>query len=73
MAPKVKRQTRKKGMSKISWNGVLYTKKVFLTTMHRENPDVVYWRMKGDTQVRPGKIKKDDLEGWMQFSGAHFV
>ena len=41
--------------------------------MHRENSDVVYWRMKGDKQVRPGKIKKDDPEGWIQFSGAHFV
>jgi hypothetical protein len=72
MPPKPKQRTRKR-MSKISWNGVLYTKNLFLTTMHRENPDVVYWRMKGDKIVTPGKIKKTDLEGWMQFSGAHFV
>lgn len=60
-------------MPKISWNGVLYAKNDFLTTMHRENPEVVYWRMKGDTAVPPGKLKKTDLRGWMEFSGAHFV
>jgi hypothetical protein len=60
-------------MPKISWNGVLYTKKGFLITVHRENPEVVYRRMKGDTIVPPGKIKKSDIETWMEFSGAHFV
>ena len=64
--------TRKKS-GKISWNGVLYTKKDFLKVMHREFPDKVYWRMKGDKIVTPGKIKKTDIEGWMMFSGAIFV
>ena len=55
------------------WNGVLYTKKNFLDTMHRENADIVYRRMKGDTMVTPGKIKKTDIKGWIAFSGAQVV
>ena len=65
--------TTRKKTGKISWNGVLYTKKDFLKVMRREFPDKVYWRMKGDKIVTPGKIKKTDIEGWMMFSGAIFV
>jgi hypothetical protein len=78
MAPKQKRQTRKK-MSKIWWNGrgsrmdMTHTKNEFLKIMRKEFPDVVYWRMKGDVGVIPGKIKKDDLAGWMTYTGAHYV
>lgn len=72
MAPKRNGQTRKK-MQKVAWNGVIYSKTVFLDMIHRAYPDTVYWRMKGDRVIPPGKIKKTDLEGWMAFSGAHFV
>ena len=65
--------TTQKTKGKISWNGNLYTKKDFLNVMRREFPDKVYWRMKGDKIVTPGKIKKADIEGWMMFSGAVYV
>jgi hypothetical protein len=66
------KQTRKR-MTKISWEGRLYTKPNFLKTMHREFAESVYWRMKGDKLIPPGKIKKDDLAGWMELAGAHFM
>ena len=71
-APKPKRQTRKK-MNRISLGGNVYSKNEFLRVMHQQHADKIYWRMKGDKIIPPGKIKKADLEGWMTFSGAHFI
>jgi hypothetical protein len=71
-APKPKRQTRKK-MNRVSLGGNVYSKNEFLRIMHQQHADKIYWRMKGDKIIPPGKIKKADLEGWMTFSGAHFI
>jgi hypothetical protein len=60
-------------MRKISYNGSLHTKKVFLMLMRERFPEVIYWRMKGDRFVTPGKIKKTDIDGWMSFTAATWV
>jgi hypothetical protein len=60
-------------MRKISYNHGLHTKKEFLTLMHRQFPEIIYWRMKGDKFVTPGKIKKTDIDGWMSFTRATWV
>ena len=57
----------------ISWNNNLYSKAAFLVAIHREYPEVIYWRMKGDKIIPPNKIKKADIEGWMLFAGAYVI
>ena len=57
---------------KIYWNG-LYTKKQFLALMLENHRDHLYLRMKGDTFVPPGKIKRNDLYGWMTLVNARWA
>jgi hypothetical protein len=63
-------------MKSIRWTGEgsdpggLHTKKRFLELMRTIYSDHVYWRMRGDTHVPPGKIKKNDIDGWMRLVGA---
>lgn len=63
---------------KIYWTGPgsktdgLHTKQEFLNTMKKTYPEHVYWRMRGDTVVPPGKFKKDDIDGWMAFANARW-
>jgi hypothetical protein len=61
---------RKWSRQKIFWMNTLYTKEDFLRIMRNENPDIVYWRMKGDVGVPQGKLKKDDIDGWIALAGA---
>jgi hypothetical protein len=55
---------------KIAWNGGLYSREEFLRTMHAQYPEVVYWRLRGDTEIPVGKLKKRDLEGWIAFANS---
>jgi hypothetical protein len=55
---------------KVFWNGLTFTKSTFLKTMHKEFAENVYWRRKGDLGIPIGKIKKNDFDGWLIFSGA---
>lgn len=64
----------KKQMPKIYWPSKgTFTKKDFLALALREMPEHIYWRMRGDTAVPPGKLKKTDLAGWMALTGSSFV
>ena len=64
---------------KIRWTGPgsdpvgLHTKKRFLELVHTNYPEHVYWRMRGDTHIPPGKIKKGDIEGWMVITNATWI
>jgi len=50
----------------------LHTKKDFLRIMRQQFPEMVLWRMKG-VPPDPTKIKKGDIERWMEFAGAKLV
>ena len=73
----VTRKAAKK--TRIYWTGPgsridgIHTKKEFIRIVLNEYPDHVYWRRRGDTEVPPGKIKKTDITGWMQFVNATWV
>ena len=41
--------------------------------MHRQYPEMRYWRMKGDRVVPHNKIKRNDLDGWIAFAEAVYV
>jgi len=65
---------------KIFWTGIgskedgFHTKEEFLKIMRNQYPEVVYWRFKGDPPGIPeGKLKKDDINGWMHFAGANYT
>jgi hypothetical protein len=64
---------------KIYWTGPgskidgLHTKKEFIDIMSKSYFDHVYRRMRGDTGVPPGKIKRNDIDGWMAFVNARWV
>jgi hypothetical protein len=51
----------------------LHTKAEFLRLMRTQYADVVYWRRKGDVGIPGGKIKRNDLNAWIQFSGARLI
>ena len=61
---------------KILWTGLgsridgLHTKKEFLDIMYGQFPESVYCRRRGDREVPPGKIKRVDIEEWMNSVGA---
>jgi hypothetical protein len=65
--------------AKIYWIGLgsrsngLHTKKEFLDIMRRQYSEVVYWRIRGERAVPLGKINKNDIEGWVQFTGARWI
>ena len=64
---------------KIRWTGRgsdaggLHTKKRFLELVHNQYREHIYWRMRGDTCVPPGQIRKNDIDGWMQLVHATWV
>jgi hypothetical protein len=64
---------------KIYWTGPgskrdgLHTKKEFIDLMPKSYPEHVYRRMRGDTDIPPGKIKRNDIDGWMAFVNARWV
>jgi hypothetical protein len=62
-------------MPKIYWpaKNMTFTKKDFLALALHEMPSKIYWRMRGDPAVPFDKIKKNDLAGWMAFTGSSFV
>ena len=56
---------------KVLWLGHgMFTQKKFKELMLHTYPEHVYWRMRGDTVIPPGKIKRNDIDGWMAFTGA---
>jgi len=65
---------------KIQYTGVgshisgLHTKTEFLRIMRNQFPDKIHHRFLGDAAgfVAPGKIKKDDIAGWMKFANAKY-
>jgi hypothetical protein len=71
--------TRTGRWPKIYWIGMgsksdgLHTKAEFLRIMRSQHADVVYWRRKGDVGIPGGKIKRNDLAAWIQFSGATLI
>jgi hypothetical protein len=71
--------TRSGRWPKIYWIGMgsksdgLHTKAEFLRLMRTQHADVVYWRRKGDVGIPGGKIKRNDLNAWIQFSGARLI
>jgi len=71
--------TRTGRWPKIYWIGMgsksdgLHTKAEFLRIMENQYPDVVYWRRKGDVGIPHGKIRRNDLASWIQFSGARLI
>ena len=64
---------------KIYWIGVgsktsgLHTKKEFLAIIQRENPEHIYWRLRGDRFIPQGKIKRNDIDGWLAFANAVYL
>jgi len=64
---------------KIYWTGIgakqtgLHTKTEFLNIMYREYNECLYRRRKGDKEIPPGKIKRSDIRGWMEFANAIYV
>lgn len=64
---------------RIYWTGPglkidgLYTKKEFLHAMYQHYPESVYWRIRGDREIPPGKIRKGAITEWMEFAGATYV
>jgi hypothetical protein len=50
----------------------LHTKKDFLQIMRNQFPEMVLWRIKGQLPD-PTKIKKMDIDRWMEFAGAKMV
>ena len=52
-----------------STNG-LHTRKEFLQIMRSQYPEQVYWRRNGDKVIPPGKIKRNDIEGWLEFASS---
>lgn len=50
----------------------LHSKKDFLHIMRGQFPEMVLWRIKG-IPPDPTKIKKGDIERWMEFAGATYV
>ena len=64
---------------KIYWTGWgsktngLHTKEEFLNIVHVQFIDHYYGRQKGDRFIPDGKIKGDDIEGWMELVGATWV
>ena len=64
---------------KIYWIGVgsktsgLHTKKEFLRIMSRQYPDHNYRRIRGERFIPPGKIKRNDIDGWLALTGAVYV
>jgi hypothetical protein len=51
----------------------LHSKKAFLKIMHNTYPEVVYWRCRGDVGVPAGKLKKNNITGWINFAGAQLI
>lgn len=64
---------------KIAWTGLgsnplgVHTKKEFLNIVHKEYSDNIYWRLRGDQAIPDGKIKKNDINGWMNLVDAKWV
>ena len=64
---------------KIYWIGLgsktngLHTKKEFMNIMRKQYPDHLYFRRIGDRAIPEGKIKKDDIQGWMDFANARYI
>ena len=51
--------------------GGYHTKKEFLDIVHYQHRDRIYYRMRGDPPgVPPGRLRKDDIAGWMDLVGA---
>lgn len=64
---------------KIYWIGMgsrsdgLHTRAEFLRIMWTRHPDMIYWRRKGDDGIPEGKIAKNNLTAWIQFSEARLI
>lgn len=65
---------------KIYWTGYgclrefVHTKAEFLSIMTGQFPEKLYVRRKGDPKGIPvGKIRMNDVQGWMEFADAHWV
>jgi hypothetical protein len=71
--------TRTGRWPKIYWTGMgsksngLHTKAEFLHIMRNQHAEVVYWRRRGELGIPEGKIRHNDLAGWIQFSGAQLI
>lgn len=63
---------------KIYWTGIgsningIHTKKEFLMIVRNQFPEMVLLRIKG-TIPQPERIKKKDINRWMEFTGAVFI
>jgi hypothetical protein len=63
----------------IYWIGVgskttgLHTKKEFLRLVRGAHPEAIYWRRRGDTIIPEGKLKRNDIEGWIEIADAKWV
>lgn len=51
----------------------MHTRAEFLTRIRAAYPEHVYWRMRGDTCVPPGKIRRNDLDSWLRFGNARLI
>ena len=58
----------------IEWRGHIYTKTQFLRDARSAISEHLYWRQRGDPPgVPPGKVKRNDMEGWMRILGARWI
>jgi len=63
----------------IYWTGIgskisgIHSKKEFLDIVHKQYPETVYRRFKGDKTIPFGKIKKTDIDSWIEFTGARWI
>ena len=51
----------------------LHTKDEFLQIMYAQFPETRYLRRRGDTVMPNDKIKKGDIDSWMEFAGAKYT
>ena len=74
-----KNKAKKMPRRKIFWTGIgsnldgLHTKDEFLQIMYAQYPHTLYSRRRGDTVMPNDKIKKGDIDAWMEFAGAKYT